>query len=119
MKRILEWFESRLNLRDTVGADADSPDSPRRRWSDGLVVCFRQCFDDVALDPGAHRNRVGPRLCSVHERSLCKLGLFEEHQPLGWFLRSLHYWSGSAMVIMVAVHMTQVFLHGAFKIPAN
>ena len=40
-----------------------------------------------------------------------------ERQPLGWFLRSLHYWSGSAMVVMVVVHMTQVYLHGAFKYP--
>src|ERR1700754_1597483 len=31
-----------------------------------------------------------------------------ERQPLGWFLRALHYWSGSAMVVMVVVHMTQV-----------
>ena len=22
-----------------------------------------------------------------------------DQQPLGWFLRSLHYWSGSAMVV--------------------
>ena len=40
-----------------------------------------------------------------------------DQQPLGWFLRSLHYWSGSAMVVMVVVHMTQVFLHGAYKYP--
>ena len=38
-------------------------------------------------------------------------------QPWGWFLRSLHYWSGSAMVVMVLVHMTQVFLHAAYKYP--
>jgi hypothetical protein len=37
--------------------------------------------------------------------------------PLGWFLRSLHYWSGSAMVFMVVVHAVQVFLHGAYKYP--
>ena len=40
-------------------------------------------------------------------------------QPWGWFLRSMHYWSGSAMAMMVAVHMTQVFLHGAYKFPAR
>ena len=33
-------------------------------------------------------------------------------QPLGWFLRALHYYAGSGMVVMVLIHMTQVFLHG-------
>ena len=38
-------------------------------------------------------------------------------QPLGWFLRALHYYAGSGMVVMVLAHMTQVFLHGAYKYP--
>jgi len=38
-------------------------------------------------------------------------------QPLGWFLRALHYYAGSGMVVMVLAHMTQVFLHGAHKYP--
>src|SRR5207237_1508684 len=38
-------------------------------------------------------------------------------QPLGWFLRSLHYYAGSGMVVLVLVHTTQVFLHGAYKYP--
>ena len=37
--------------------------------------------------------------------------------PLGWFLRALHYYAGSGMVVLVLVHMTQVFLHGAYKYP--
>jgi len=45
------------------------------------------------------------------------LQVLDYEQPWGWFLRALHYWSGSAMTIMVAVHMTQVFLHGAYKYP--
>jgi ubiquinol-cytochrome c reductase cytochrome b subunit len=38
-------------------------------------------------------------------------------QPIGWFLRALHYYSGSGMVVLVLAHMTQVFLQGAYKYP--
>src|SRR5262249_46102069 len=38
-------------------------------------------------------------------------------QPLGWFVRALHYYAGSGMVVLLLAHMTQVFLHGAFKYP--
>ena len=37
--------------------------------------------------------------------------------PMGWMLRALHGWSSNAMVIMVVVHMSQVFLHASFKYP--
>jgi len=37
--------------------------------------------------------------------------------PLGWFLRALHGWGSNFMVALVLVHMTQVFLFGAFKYP--
>jgi ubiquinol-cytochrome c reductase cytochrome b subunit len=38
-------------------------------------------------------------------------------QPLGWFVRALHYYSASAMTVLMLAHMTQVFLHGAYKFP--
>jgi ubiquinol-cytochrome c reductase cytochrome b subunit len=38
-------------------------------------------------------------------------------QPLGRLLRAMHYYAGSGMVVMVLAHMTQVFLHGAYKYP--
>src|SRR3954465_8725928 len=38
-------------------------------------------------------------------------------QPLGWLLRAMHYYAGSGMVVMVLAHLTQVFLHGAYKYP--
>jgi ubiquinol-cytochrome c reductase cytochrome b subunit len=38
-------------------------------------------------------------------------------QSLGWYLRALHYWSSNFMVSIMAIHMAQVFLFGAFKYP--
>ena len=40
------------------------------------------------------------------------------HQlPLGWFLRAMHGWGSNFMVAVVLIHMTQVFLFGAYKYP--
>ncbi len=38
-------------------------------------------------------------------------------QPLGWYLRALHYWGSNFMVALVTIHMIQVFLFGAYKYP--
>jgi ubiquinol-cytochrome c reductase cytochrome b subunit len=39
------------------------------------------------------------------------------HQPLGWFFRALHYWGSLCMVVIMVLHMAQVFLWGAYKYP--
>ena len=38
-------------------------------------------------------------------------------QHLGWFLRAVHYWGSNFMVGIMLLHMTQVFLFGAYKYP--
>lgn len=37
--------------------------------------------------------------------------------PFGWLIHGLHYWGAQFMVILVLLHMTRVFLWGAYKRP--
>ena len=37
--------------------------------------------------------------------------------PLGWFLRALHFWGSNGMVLVMTLHLIQVFLWGAHKYP--
>jgi ubiquinol-cytochrome c reductase cytochrome b subunit len=40
------------------------------------------------------------------------------HQiAFGWFLRAMHGWGSNFMLAMLLIHMSQVFLFGAFKFP--
>src|SRR4029453_1709112 len=36
---------------------------------------------------------------------------------LGWYLRAVHFWGSNAMVLVMTLHMLQVFLWGAHKYP--
>jgi ubiquinol-cytochrome c reductase cytochrome b subunit len=37
--------------------------------------------------------------------------------PFGWYLRAVHFWGSNAMVMVMTLHMIQVFLFGAHKYP--
>ncbi|HCM96860.1 MAG: hypothetical protein A2X25_05375 [Chloroflexi bacterium GWB2_49_20] len=37
--------------------------------------------------------------------------------PMGWFIRGLHHWGASAMVILTVAHLLRVFFYGAYKFP--
>jgi ubiquinol-cytochrome c reductase cytochrome b subunit len=41
----------------------------------------------------------------------------QEEEPLGAFIRALHHWGSSAMVILLLLHLLQVFIWGAYKKP--
>jgi ubiquinol-cytochrome c reductase cytochrome b subunit len=117
MKRILEWLEARLSLRDSVGPMLTHPipravAGPMGWWyvfgSASITLLLIQILSGIGL------SLVYVPTADQAYESLIYLNY---QQPLGWFMRSLHYWSGSAMVVMVVVHMMQVFLQAAYKYP--
>jgi ubiquinol-cytochrome c reductase cytochrome b subunit len=117
MNRILAWFDAHLSVRESLLPLLTHPipkgaGGPMGWWyvfgSASLTMLVVQILTGIALSlvfvPSADK---------AYE-SLLYLN-FE--QPLGWFVRALHYYAGSGMVVMVLLHMTQVFLHGSYKYP--
>jgi quinol-cytochrome oxidoreductase complex cytochrome b subunit len=37
--------------------------------------------------------------------------------PAGWFIRGLHHWGASAMVLLTVLHMLRVIYYGSYKFP--
>ena len=37
--------------------------------------------------------------------------------PAGWFIRGLHHWGASAMVVLTVLHMLRVIMYGSYKFP--
>src|SRR5712675_409064 len=117
LRAIGEWFEARLCLRESLGPMLTHPipkavAGPKGWWyvfgSASLTLLMIQIVTGIGLAlvyvPAA-------------DKAYESLLFLDYNQPLGWFLRALHYYAGSGMVVLVLVHMTQVFLHGAYKYP--
>ena len=121
MKRVLSavgnWLESRLRLAGVVMPMLRHPiprdvAGPMGWW---------YVFGSASLTLLALQLLTGVGLALVYvptaDQAYESLEYLNYVQPWGWFLRALHYWAASFMVVMVLVHMTQVFLHGAYKYP--
>jgi ubiquinol-cytochrome c reductase cytochrome b subunit len=45
------------------------------------------------------------------------VNFIQEQLPLGWYIRALHHWGASVMIILVLFHLIQVYIWGAYKRP--
>jgi ubiquinol-cytochrome c reductase cytochrome b subunit len=121
MKRLMlalgDWLDARLKLRQVVGPMMEHP-IPREVAG---PMGWWYVFGSASMTMLLIQILTGIGLALVYVPSADKaydsLLALNYDVTLGWFLRSLHYYAGSGMVVMVVVHATQVFLHGAYKYP--
>lgn len=117
MKRILAWFDARLKIRESL---LPLLTHPIPRGAAGPMGWW-YVFGIASLTLLAVQILTGIALALVFvpsaDRAYDSLLYLNFDQPLGWFLRALHYYAGSGMVVMALTHMVQVFLHGAYKYP--
>ncbi|HTC19688.1 MAG TPA: cytochrome b N-terminal domain-containing protein, partial [bacterium] len=117
MKRIFQitcqWLEDRTGLFGFIGKMARHPVPSGARWwyvfgSATLCAFLLQVATGIALAlyyiPSA-------------DEAYVTLHTITHDTAFGGFIRALHYYGASAMVLMVGAHMAQVFLQGSYKFP--
>ena len=113
-KSLYDWLERRLQLEGPIKEAAlhPVPRSTASWWyvfgSASLVLLILQIITGVML-------------ALVYTPSAANawnsLQIMNHDLPLGWFLRAMHGWGSNFMVAVVLIHMSQVFLFGAYKFP--
>ncbi len=51
------------------------------------------------------------------DRGYDSLNYLRTEIPFGWLIHGLHYWGASAMIVLVGLHISQVYIWGAYKNP--
>jgi len=114
LKRLFDWFDERLQLAAPI-KEAATHRIPQKTASWFYV------FGSAAFTLLMLQVVTGVLLALVYVPSAGEawnsLNVLNHQVAFGWFLRAMHGWGSNFMIAVVLVHMTQVFLFGAYKYP--
>jgi quinol-cytochrome oxidoreductase complex cytochrome b subunit len=51
------------------------------------------------------------------QQAYASVSYISNELSFGWFIRGLHHWGASAMVLLAILHMIRVIIYGAYKYP--
>jgi ubiquinol-cytochrome c reductase cytochrome b subunit len=109
--RLFRWLDKRTGVHDLMKESLDEPIPGGARlayvFGSGLLFIFiSQIITGICLAlyyvPSA-------------ETAHTSVAYITKQVAAGAFLRSLHYYGSSAMIIVLALHFLQTFLYGSFK----
>lgn len=115
-KRLADWFDERLGTRE-IGRALFGRKIPEAKglvswiYTLGSVVMFLFVLQAVT---GMF---LAMNYAPTPENAYDSVRYISEQAPFGEFLRGLHHWGASAMVVTVVLHLLTVFLLGAYKYP--
>src|SRR5487761_917162 len=109
--RMFDWFNQRIGLEKLLheALDEPIPGGPRFAYVFGsalLAVFLLQIVTGVAL-----LFYYGPTVDHAHT----SVAYIVKVVTGGSFIRGLHVYGASAMIILLVVHLAQTFLYGAYK----
>lgn len=113
LKRVWAWIDDRSGYSKLVKPILDHPVPRGSAWS--------YVFGSATLAAFAIQVITGIGLSTAYVTSAGEayesLLFITNETWLGYLLRGMHFYGASAMILMVGLHMIQVFLIGAYKFP--
>jgi ubiquinol-cytochrome c reductase cytochrome b subunit len=113
LRFLRQWLNDRTGLEQRLIPLATHLVPPGAKWmyvfgSATLAVFILQVASGVVL-----ATTYIPATGSAYQ----SLQFITHNAPLGSFVRGLHYWGASAMVVLIGLHLIRVFLTGSYKYP--
>jgi ubiquinol-cytochrome c reductase cytochrome b subunit len=111
--RIYQWLDSRLRLKSIRKTLLDEPIPGGASWiyvfgSATLFLFMLQAITGMFL---------AVYYAPTPDHAYDSIQFIEGQVTFGAFVRGLHHWGASAMVVAIGLHMLQTFLYGAYKPP--
>src|SRR2546422_1887010 len=113
LSRLYAWLDSRLKLEPVKETLLDEPIPGGASWiyvfgSATLCVFLLQAITGMFL---------AVYYAPTPDHAYDSIRYIETQVLFGPFVRGLHHWCASAMVVAIGLHMLKVFLYGAYKPP--
>lgn len=113
MGRFYRWFSERLNLQPILHHLLDEPIPGGASW---IYI-----FGSMTLFFFILQMLTGTFLVLYYaptpDHAYDSVHFIQEEVPFGIIVRGLHHWGASAMMIAIGLHILQVYLYGAYKLP--
>ncbi|HEU4684226.1 MAG TPA: cytochrome b N-terminal domain-containing protein [Nitrospira sp.] len=111
--KLYDWFDSRLRLKSIQQTLLDEPIPGGASWiyvfgSATLFLFVLQAVTGMFL---------AVYYAPTPDHAYDSIQYIEQEVMFGAFVRGLHHWGASGMVVAIGLHMLQTFLYGAYKPP--
>ncbi len=110
---LYNWFDRRLRLTPIQRSLLDEPIPGGASW----IYVFGSATLFLFLLQAVTGMFLAVYYAPTPDHAYDSVQFIQTDVPFGAFVRGLHHWGASGMVVAIGLHMLQTFLYGAYKPP--
>lgn len=113
LKQLIDWIDERIRLKDLGRLLGDRPIPGGSSWFYVLGATLLFIFT-LQMASGI---LLSFYYAPTPDHAYASVRYIQNEAPFGSFVRGMHHWGASFMMVIVALHMLRVFVFGSYKRP--